>query len=97
MKLLPLLAFTFFSINTWADNMNCTLVDTNLSQDTLEFVQEGKFTYAYYSDGSSQSMECEVTADDGYLCEGAVKVRMYGNGETIVTRNSGEEVEFNCY
>ena len=93
-----LLATLLLSVNSWADNVSCTNVDTESPQDTLEFVQEGSATYAYYFDGSgSYSMMCETTADDGYDCDGAFSVRMYGSGETTVTRGSGEEIEFNCF
>ncbi len=99
MRILSLIFSLALTMNANAANISCQNVDDSFEEDTLEFVQEGKTTYAYYFDNDSYySIPCETTALDGYICEDAnVTVRMYESGEAYVDYAGEASVEFNCF
>ncbi len=82
-----------------AANLSCSNTDDYWQEDSLEFIQEGSETSAYYFDNDSYyTIPCESTARDGYLCNGSgFTVRFYESGEAIVESSLREEVDFYCY
>ncbi len=99
MRLLVVLLGLVFVANAGAANISCKNVDEYFEEDTLEFVQEGATTYAYYFDDDSYySVPCETTALDGYVCEDDdFTIKMYESGETYVDYYGELSIEFSCF
>jgi len=97
MRLFFGLFILLFPVHVFAFNMECMNVDEYWDKDSLEFYSSGKQTFAYYFDNDSYtSILCEITKDDGAICEdGSLSVRLYESGEAFVV-NGTDEIEFSC-